>query len=360
VRIARDGPIVRLVGGLVAAFVAWMLLRGVFGPVLGAVLGVVAGAAAALWFPRMVLVRLLWTVPLFLLLLYASIQMMFHVPGDPFASEKDPSEAIKQAQRDHYGIPEKSFQGANVFFVKYVGNLVASGYLGPSLKVQGRGVSEVLLQALPVSLTLGLLALSIATALGLFLGVRAGLKPNSASDYTSMGVALIGISLPSYVIGSFLMLVFALWLGWFPVAGWGSFPHIVLPAVALALPTAAYVARLARAGTVEVMTEDFVRTARAKGLSEREVVLKHALRGAVLPVVSFLGPAAAGILTGSFVVETLFGIPGLGRWFVNGATGRDYYVVLGTIVLECGLVIVFNLVVDMAYAWLDPRVRQRA
>jgi oligopeptide transport system permease protein len=361
VTIRREGPIVRGVGGFVTGFIAWMLLRGAFGPVLGAVLGALCGLAAALWFPRMVLVRLLWTVPLFLLLLYASIQMMFHVPGDPFASDKEPpSVEVRDSQRAHYGIPEKGFLGANKFFFAYVGNLVGSGYLGPSLKVQGRDVSEVLLQALPVSLTLGLLALSIATALGLFLGVRAGLRPNSASDYTSMGVALIGISLPSYVIGSFLMLVFALWLGWFPVAGWGSFPHVVLPAIALALPTSAYVARLARAGTVEVMTEDFVRTARAKGLSEREVVLKHALRGAVLPVVSFLGPAAAGILTGSFVVETLFGIPGLGKWFVNGAIGRDYYIVLGTIVLECGLVIVFNLVVDMAYAWLDPRVRERA
>jgi oligopeptide transport system permease protein len=145
-----------------------------------------------------------------------------------------------------------------------------------------------------------------------------------------------------------------------PVAGWGSYRHLFLPALALALPYAAYIARLARTGTIEVMTEDFVRTARAKGLRERDVVMKHAFRGAILPVVSFLGPAAAGIMTGSFVIETMFGIPGMGQWFVNGAVNRDYYVVLGTLFVECGLVIVFNLVVDMAYAWLDPRIRVKA
>jgi oligopeptide transport system permease protein len=359
VRRPTDSPVIRVVGGAVTALIGWMLLRGPLGAVVGAFAGLLVGFAAGLFFPRMALVRLIWTVPLFLLLLFVSIQMMFAVPGDPFAGEKNPTKEIREAQEKRYGIPKKGFVGGTKFFVAYVRNVVVDGYLGPSLKVQGRGVSEVLLQALPVSLALGLLALAIATALGLFLGVRAGLRPNSFADYTSMGFALVGISLPSYVIGAVLMLVFALWLGWFPVAGWGGFSHIVLPAVALALPTAAYVARLARAGTVEVMSEDFVRTARAKGLAEREVILKHALRGAVLPVVSFLGPAAAAILTGSFVVETLFGIPGLGRWFVNGATGRDYYIVLGTIVLECGLIIVFNLVVDMAYAWLDPRVRER-
>jgi oligopeptide transport system permease protein len=192
--------------------------------------------------------------------------------------------------------------------------------------------------------------------------VRAGLKPNSLADYGSMGVAMVGISVPSFVIGAVLMLLFTVGkpFSWFPVAGWGGYRHLILPSVALALPYAAYIARLARAGTIEVMTEDFIRTARAKGLPERAVVIKHALRGAVVPVVSFLGPAAAGILTGSFVIETMFGIPGMGRWFVNGAINRDYYVVLGTVLLECGIVVTFNLVVDMGYAWLDPRIRERA
>jgi oligopeptide transport system permease protein len=145
-----------------------------------------------------------------------------------------------------------------------------------------------------------------------------------------------------------------------PVAGWGSFPHLILPAIALALPYAAYIARLARSGTIDVMSQDFVRTARAKGLPERVVVVKHALRGALVPVVSFLGPAAAGIVTGSFVVETLFQIPGMGRWFVNGAVNRDYYVVLGTVILECALVTAFNLVVDLAMPLIDPRLRGKA
>jgi oligopeptide transport system permease protein len=220
----------------------------------------------------------------------------------------------------------------------------------------------VLLPALPVSVSLGMLALTIAVSLGLFLGVRAGLRPNSAGDYASMGFAMVGISLPSFVIGALLMLVFALGkpFSLFPVAGWGGYSHLALPAIALALPYAAYIARLARAGTIEVMSEDFVRTARAKGLNERAVVLKHALKGAILPVVSFLGPAAAGIMTGSFVVETMFAVPGMGRWFVNGAINRDYYIVLGTVLIECGIVITFNLLVDMAYAWLDPRVRGKS
>jgi oligopeptide transport system permease protein len=265
-------------------------------------------------------------------------------------------------QRSQYGIPQKGFVGGTVFFWKYVENLVLDGYLGPSIKSQGHSVMEVLLPALPVSLTLGLLSLTIACALGLTLGIRAGLRPNSVGDTSSMAFALVGVSLPSFVIGALLLLVFALGIpfGWLPVAGWGTYGHLVLPAIALALPYAAYIARLARAGTIDVMSEDFVRTARAKGLSERAVVWKHALKGAILPVVSFLGPAAAGILTGSFVVETLFGVPGIGRWFVNGALNRDYYVVLGTVFVECGIVIAFNLLVDMAYAWLDPRTRSHA
>jgi oligopeptide transport system permease protein len=156
------------------------------------------------------------------------------------------------------------------------------------------------------------------------------------------------------------MIVFALKLGWLPVAGWGSYRHLVLPAITLALPHAAYVARLARAGTIDVMTQDFVRTARAKGLSEGEVVLKHAFRGAITPVVSYLGPAATGILMGSFVVETLFNVPGLGQWFVKSAINRDYYVALGTMLLEASVVVLFNLLVDFAYAWIDPRVRGAA
>jgi oligopeptide transport system permease protein len=355
-------PIVRTVGGAFLAFIVFLLLRPVLGWQLGLAVALAVGVLGALYLPRLALVRLIWTLPLFALLLFTAIQMLFHVPGDPFASEKNTSKEVRAEQNRHYGIPQKGFVGGVEFFGAYVKNVVTDGYLGPSIKVQGRSVTELLLAALPVSLCLGLLALTLAVTFGLIMGIRAGLRPNTATDYASMGFAMIGISLPSFVIGALLMLVFALGrpFDWLPVAGWGTYGHIVLPAVALSLPYAAYIARLARAGTIEVMSEDFVRTARAKGLSEKAVVVKHALKGAILPVVSFLGPAAAGILTGSFVIETMFGIPGMGRWFVNGATNRDYYVVLGTVFVECGIIVTFNLLVDMAYAWLDPRVRGKA
>jgi oligopeptide transport system permease protein len=281
---------------------------------------------------------------------------MYQAPGSPFAAEKVASASVLEAKATKF----KIYKDPNQFFVGYMTDLVKEGSLGLSVKSQGRTVNELLMPALPVSASLGLLAMTIALALGLTLGVRAGLKPNSMADYSSMGLALIGISLPNFVIGALLLIVFSLKLGWLPVAGWGSFKHLILPAITLALPYAAYIARLARGGTIEVMRQDYIRTARAKGLPERVVVLKHALKGAILPVVSFLGPAAAGIMTGSFVVETLFGIPGMGRWFVTGATDRDYSVVLGTALIYFALITVFNMLVDLAYSWIDPRTRTEA
>jgi oligopeptide transport system permease protein len=357
----RRPSVVAVLGAVAAAAVTWVVLRDLLGVGAAAVVAAAVAVVAALWFPRFVLVRLVWSVPLFLVLLFVSVQLMFRVPGSPFAAEKKASPEVLKRQEELYGIPEKSFVGASKFFVRYVRNFVVDGEMGPCLKVQGRSVKEVLMPALPVSISLGLCSLAIACALGLFLGIRAGLKPNSPRDYASMGFAIVGVSIPSFVIGALLILVFALGrpFEWFKVAGWGSVSYLVLPAIALALPYAAYIARLARAGTVDVMSQDFVRTARAKGLSEREVVLKHALRGAIVPVVSYLGPAAAGIMTGSFVIEKLFGIPGMGQWFVTGAVNRDYYVVLGTVLLESGIVILFNLLVDLALPWVDPRLRGR-
>ena len=263
---------------------------------------------------------------------------------------------MEAALRAQYGVPES----ASAFFGVYVHRLAVDGSLGPSLKVQGRSVGDLLRPAIPVSLGLGLLALALAVGAGLALGIAAALRPRSWLDRLAMGAALLGISLPSFVIGAGLIVVFALRLGWLPVAGFGSWRHLVLPAVTLAAPYAAYVARLARAGMLEVLELDFVRTARAKGLPERVVVLRHALPGALLPVVSFLAPAAAGILTGSFVVETLFGVPGMGQWFVKGAINRDYSLVLGTSLVYAGLVAALNLAADLLYAWLDPRVRGAA
>jgi oligopeptide transport system permease protein len=278
---------------------------------------------------------------------------MYLAPGNPFAEERVATPEVEAALRQQYGVPTDAFD----FFRVYIWRLVEEGSLGPSIKVQGRTVEALLLPALPVSLALGTLSLCLAVAVGLALGVGAGLRPGSASDSASMTLAMLGISLPNFVIGALLVLVFALRLKLLPVAGWGSFRHLILPAITLALPYTAVVARLARNGTIEVMQQDFIRTARAKGVPEHRVVLGHALRGALMPVVSFLGPAAAGILTGSFVVESLFGIPGMGQWFVRGAINRDYSVVLGTAIIYASLVTVFNLLVDLAYAWLDPRLR---
>ena len=350
----------RIAGGTALGTIALVVLHRSLG-VGGAALVAVALAAAAGWlFPRFVLRRFLWTVPLFLALIFTAIQLMFLAPGDPFAGEKNAPAAVRAEQLARYGVLDRSFTGGCQFFWRYTKGLVREGYMGPSLVVQGAKVEDVLLPALPVSLTLGLLALVLAVMLGLALGIRAGLRPGSLSDGFGMAFAMIGISLPSFVIGAFLAVVFAVKLGWLPVAGWGSFRHVVLPAITLSLPYAAYIARLARGGTIEVMTQDFVRTARAKGLSESRVVGKHAFRGAIPPVVSYLGPAAAGLMTGSFVVEQLFNVPGMGQYFVKGAINRDYYIVLGTMLLYSGIVVMFNLLVDLAYAWIDPRVRSDA
>lgn len=350
------GPrMTRLLGATLAAAVVFAAGRATSGLLAGSVLGGVVGVLAYRHLPPRVLRRMVFLVPALVLLVYTTTLLMYRAPGSPFAGERASSPQVEAALRAHYGVPTN----ATAFFGIYMKRLVVDGTLGPAIKVQGRTVEQLLRPALPVSITLGLLALVAALAIGLTVGIRAGLKPGSAADNLSMGLAMIGVSLPSFVIGSGLMILLALKLRLLPVAGWGSYLHLVMPAVTLALPYAAVIARLARGGTIEVMQQDFVRTARAKGVPERDVVLRHALPGAILPVVSYLGPAAAGILTGSFVVETLFGVPGVGQWFVKGAINRDYSIVLGTAILYATLVTGFNLVVDLAYAWLDPRLRGR-
>ena len=346
----------RVSGALFGGLIAFALARLAWGIPLGAAASVVFALVLFRFAPGTVLRRVTFLVPSLLLLVFVTTLLMYHAPGSPFAGEKVASPQVEAALRAHFGVPKSAVE----FFGIYLRRLLVEGSLGPSVKVQGRNVETLLRPALPVSIALGLLALVIASALGLWLGIVAGLKPNSAADYASTGLSALGLSLPSFVIGAIGIVVFALKLGWLPVAGWGDLRHIVLPAVTLALPYAAYIARLARGGTIEVMSQDFIRTARAKGVPESAVVLRHALKGAILPVVSYLGPAAAGIMTGSFVVETLFGIPGMGQWFVRGAINRDYSVVLGTALVYASLVTAFNLLVDLAYAWLDPRVRSRS
>ena len=349
-----SGPAVRVVATLYLAGVAFIVGHATSGFTVAAIAGLVAAALCWWVLPQRARKRICFMIPSLVLLIFVTTMLMYMAPGNPFASEKQTTQQALMAKAKKFKVEDNAYD----YFMTYMDGLIRDGSMGLAVKVEGRTVNQLLLPALPVSMTLGLLALIIAVALGLVLGIRAGIRPNSFADYSSMGLAMVGISLPNFVIGAAFLIVFSLKLGWLPVAGWGGYQHLVLPALTLALPYAAYIARLARSGTIEVMQQDFVRTARAKGLSERDVILKHALKGAILPVVSFLGPAAAGIFTGSFVVETLFGIPGMGQWFVNAAIGRDYSVVLGAAIIYFTLITLFNLLVDFAYAWLDPRVRE--
>ncbi|MEW6202841.1 MAG: ABC transporter permease, partial [bacterium] len=233
---------------------------------------------------------------------------------------------------------------------------IVRGDLGPSFKSPDWSVNEMIARTLPVSLILGGCALMFALIIGITTGFIAALRQNTAADYSSMAFAVVGISVPNFVVAALLMYVFAEKLGVFDVAGWGTIKQLVLPVTTLGLPYAAYIARLSRAGLLEVIRQDYIRTARAKGLRERTILLRHAIKPAILPVVSFLGPAAAAILTGSLVVEKVFQIPGLGWHFVHSALNRDYPMVMGTVIVYSTMLILFNLLVDLTYAFLDPRI----
>ncbi len=228
--------------------------------------------------------------------------------------------------------------------------------LGPSLKHRDQRVMDILAGALPVSVTLGFAAIIIAVTIGVMAGVVGAMKPNSIADITTLIVALVGISLPSFVIGTAMLLVFGVWLKLLPVGGWGTLGQMVLPAVTLSLPFAAYIARLTRMGMIEQLGSDYVRTARAKGVSERAVLLKHALKNAFLPVLSYLGPALALAMTGSFVVERVFNVPGLGQHFVNAVQNKDLFLIIGVVLVFSTMLVLMNLAVDVLYRWVDPRI----
>lgn len=345
--------VTRVLGALLFALLIALSARFGLGWPVAVVLGLISAGLAYRFLPLLVLRRVVFLVPALVLLIFATTLLMYRAPGNPFANERATSPQVEAALRAQYGVPKN----ATEFFGIYMRRMVVEGTLGPSIKVQGRTVEELIRPAFPVSVALGLLSLVLSVFIGLTLGILAGLRRNSLADYSSMLLALVGISLPNFVLGAAAMIVFSLWLGWLPVAGWGSVKHLIMPAFALSLPNAAIVARLARSGMIEVLQQDYIRSARAKGLPESWVIARHALRGTLLPVVSFLGPAAAATMTGSFVVEVLFAVPGMGQWFVKGAINRDYSVVLGTAIVYFGLIILFNLLVDLAYAWLDPRVR---
>jgi oligopeptide transport system permease protein len=299
-----------------------------------------------------ILRRLAEFLPVLFVIVSLSFFMMRLAPGGPFDQERALPEQVRTNIEARYHLNEPLWRQ----YLQYLGE-VARGDLGPSFRYPDRSVNELLGLGFPVSLSLGLCALTVALSLGGMAGILAGLRRNSLLDYVTTSFALFGVSVPNFVLGPILMLVFALWLGWLPLAGWGTWRHLILPSVTLGMFYAAYVARLTRAGMLEVIGQDFIRTARAKGLREAAVVFRHALPGAILPVVTYLGPASAAILTGSVVVETIFSIPGVGRYFVSGALNRDYTMVLGTVVFYSVFLLLFNLVVDVLYAYLDPRVQ---
>jgi len=302
---------------------------------------------------RVILQRLVLFVPVMFAVLTLTFFLVRLAPGGPFDSERRVNEETLRQLKAAYNLDAPLPRQ----YVDYLAGVV-QGDLGPSYRKPSRTVTEWIALRFPVSLELGLLALGISLLIGIPAGLLAALRPNSILDYLPMSMAMIGICVPTFVMGPLLVLVFSLWLGWLPVAGWETPAHRILPALTLGGAYAAYVARLTRAGMLEVMSQDFIRTARAKGLPEWAVILRHGLRGGLQPVASYLGPTAAGLLTGSFVVETTFQVPGLGREFVESAFNRDYTMISGTVAVFAGLVLLFNLVADVAVAWLDPRVRE--
>jgi oligopeptide transport system permease protein len=301
---------------------------------------------------RFVALRLLQTIPVIWVIITGTFFMIRFVPGGPFTSERAITPEIRRNLEAHYGLDRPLYRQ----YLDYCSSILR-GDLGPSFKYPTRTVNEIIADKLPVSVELGLISLGIALGIGLPLGVLAAVRRNTWVDYVCSSFALVGICVPTFVMGPLLILFFAIHLGWFNASGWFEPIDRVLPSLVLGLVYAAYVARLTRGGMLEVLSQDFIRTARAKGAGEARVILKHALRGGLTPVVSFLGPATAGIVTGSFVIEKIFQIPGIGREFVNSAFNRDYTLVLGTVLLYAGFLITMNLLADIALVWLNPKLK---
>ncbi|MEX0877170.1 MAG: ABC transporter permease [Phycisphaerales bacterium] len=329
------------------------------------------------------ILRRLLALPVILLIVYTiTLTLAWAVPGNPLENpDRRPKPEVIEQMNKQYNLD--SFPR---FYVSYLTNVTGVSYaadllsgqiererqqsqqlglpvphrpvfdLGPSLEYDDATVNEIISSALPVSVTLGASAILIALFIGVTAGVVGAVRPNSLSDLSTLAVAMIGISMPSFVIGTVLLLVFSIWLGWFPVAQWGTPRSIALPAISLSLPFAAYIARLTRMGMIDSLGADYIRTARAKGNPERVVLLKHALKNAFLPVLSFLGPATAMAMTGSFVIERVFTVPGMGEHFVNAVLNKDLFLIIGVVLVFATMLIVFNLVVDVLYRWIDPRI----
>jgi len=296
--------------------------------------------------------RFLSAIPTLLVLLAVSFALIRVAPGGPFDTERQIPAEIQERLNDTYHLDEPVWMQ----FGRYLGDL-ARGDFGPSFQYKDYTVTELISAGFPVSLQLGSLAMLLALLVGISAGTLAALKQNSRTDHAVMGAAMTGISIPNFVLAPLLVLLFAVTLRWLPAGGLGEWRSLVLPVISLALPQIAYIARLTRGSMIEVLRSDFIRTAKAQGLPIGEILIGHALKPALVPIVSYLGPATAGIITGSVVIEQIFGVPGLGRFFVQGALNRDYTLVMGVVVFYGVLIILLNFLVDLAYRWLDPRVK---
>jgi len=302
---------------------------------------------------NLILRRIGIAIPVLLTVVTLTFLMVHSAPGGPFDEEKAVTPEVLAKLNEKYNLDQP-------LVVQYFDYLkgVLQGDFGPSFRYPGRSVTELISIGLPITFELALYSILFALAIGIFAGILGALRPNTPLDYIPMSTAMIGICIPSIILGPILTLVFGIWFEWLPVSGWGDMPgDKLLPTLTLGTAYAAYCARLTRGGMLEILNQDFIRTARAKGLSETRVVIVHALRGGLTPVIAFLGPAMAGLLAGSFVVETIFGIPGLGRFYVEAAFNRDYTMILGSSIFFSFLIISFNLISDLVAAALNPKLR---
>ena len=297
--------------------------------------------------------RIAIALPVLLTVITLTFLMVHSAPGGPFDEEKAVSAEVLAKLNERYNLD----QPLSTQYFDYLSGVLV-GDFGPSFRYPGRSVTELISIGLPITFELALYSILFALCVGVFAGVLGALRPNTALDYIPMSTAMIGICIPSIILGPILILVFGIWLKWVPVSGWGYMTgDKILPIITLGTAYAAYCARLTRGGMLEILNQDFIRTARAKGLSETSVVIVHALRGGLTPVIAFLGPAMAGLLAGSFVVETIFGIPGLGRFYVEAAFNRDYTMILGSSIFFSFLIVSFNLISDLVAAALNPKLR---
>lgn len=274
------------------------------------------------------------------------------IPGDPFTDERALPPEILHAMMEHYGLNDPIWTQ----YLRYLKQLLSFD-LGPSFKYPGRYVQDIILGSFPNSALLGSISLFLSLSLGTFLGTIAALKHKKWEDHIAMIIAVIGISVPSFITATLLQYCFAIKLGWLPVARWGTFAHTILPSISLAMLPLAFIARLTRANMLEVMQQDYIRTAQAKGISTYKVILKHALPNAILPTVSYFGPLAAQILTGTFIIERIFGIPGMGQWVINSISNRDYSIIMGTTLFYSMILLFLIFFIDILYSWIDPRIK---